>query len=114
MKNLIPILLLCAGCTTIGDTAPPADWPKLEVVVHRVDGIDVIAKCYKYVSLPMKLLGSIPLACSEFNFAANRCDVWVEHEERGAILEHELEHCRGYDHAGSHDVADIWQNYKGH
>jgi hypothetical protein len=109
----VAAVLALAGCATIDmHTAPPRDWPLLTVQEHRVSFGAVFARCYKYVPLGMKLLGSVPLACAEIDFVQQRCDVWMTQSTDADIREHELLHCAGHDHAGDATLRDLWSVYR--
>lgn len=86
-----------------------AGWPELEIVEHYVSAEEMRARCRKYVGL-----GSVPLACAEFNLVARRCDIWLSRSfaPRG-IVEHERLHCRGYDHVGATNMRDFLDRYQG-
>lgn len=101
------LILALAGCTTIdAHRPPPPAWPRLEVFEHRVGAAEMLRRCYRYVSLPMKLMGSIPFACAEVNFAARRCDIWAVFDAEEGVMEHEREHCAGRDHIGDSTLGD--------
>lgn len=110
--RIAALLLLVAGCTTIGHQPPPADWPNLTIVEHQVGTWSMLKHCYQYVSLPMKLIGGIPFSCAEVNFPARRCDIWCTEDMNAETLEHERLHCAGYDHFGASTLADAWRDYK--
>jgi len=111
-------MLACAllgACTVIDkDVPPPADWPALAIHVHKVKGGELIKECWPAESLFMQLNGALPSGCAWINFARNRCDVYlpsyVDHD--GYALNHELEHCHGYDHYGDSTMHDAWAAWK--
>jgi hypothetical protein len=98
--------IVCA-CTTIG-AERVADWPQLEVREHYVPHAEMRDRCGKYVSFFMS-----PEACAEFDFAALRCDLWFSADFPPAayVIEHERQHCRGYEHAGEHELRAILAQY---
>lgn len=113
MKAIIIAALLLAGCSTMSETPPPADWPHMRVVEHTGLGFwETQKKCYKYLSLPMKLLGSFAMGCAEFYFATGECHVYYMGEPSKLVRDHEREHCQGFDHSGSTDVAQSWERYQ--
>ena len=105
---LLLALLAPLGCTTIDMTHKVAGWPELQVVQHYVPDDEIRARCSKYAPW-----GFTPEACSEFNFVAKRCDVWFssDYPPQPYIVRHELLHCRGYDHPGDSELADILARY---
>ena len=106
----------CLGaCTVIDrDVAPAPDWPRLEVRIHRVKGGELIAQCWRAESLFMKLNGALPGACAWVNFGERTCDVYIPGYAKhlGYVLNHELEHCRGYDHYGDDTMHAAWAHWK--
>ena len=103
-------IVFLVGCTSIDySREPAADFPALAVTVHRyADTSDVRAACAKAgekygVSVSMFLV-----ACSDWRFDTRTCDVYVPAGDDG-LLEHELAHCRGYDHYGESTIADAWR-----
>lgn len=111
MRYLTAFLLL-TGCATVDTHTAPADWPLLTVRDNVVSGAEVLRRCYKYVPLAAKLVGTIPMACAEINFAALTCDIWRAHDATPEMLEHEEMHCSGGDHPGDTSLAVAWRNYK--
>jgi len=98
---------IAAACTVIaGD--PVVGWPELTVVEHYVPHNEMRERCSRYVGF-----GMMPEACAEFDFVAQRCDLWFSADfPPGAyVLEHERQHCRGYEHAGEHELSDILSRY---
>lgn len=111
--SLAAALLFLASCTTIdAHRAPPADWPKLKVVEHRVGAVEMLKRCYRYVSLPMKLAGSVPFACAEVDFVRRRCDIWAIEDAEEGVMEHERDHCDGRDHVGDDTLAQALRAYR--
>lgn len=103
-----------AGCTVMDQhSAPPSDWPALVVHEHAVSCTAMVAKCYQYLSLPMKLMGGLPLGCAEIRFDQGRCDIYTCWMSPADVLAHERLHCRGYDHIGDSTLRDAFQHYKG-
>jgi hypothetical protein len=108
MRPALAILAaLIAGCSTM-DHERVEGWPELQIVEHYVPAEEMRARCRKYVGL-----GSVPLACAEFNLVARRCDIWLSRSfaPRG-IVEHERLHCRGYDHVGATNMRDFLARYQ--
>jgi hypothetical protein len=98
--------MVCA-CTTIG-AERVADWPQLEVREHYVPHAEMRDRCSKYVSFFMS-----PEACAEFDFAARRCDLWfsADFPPGRHIIEHERQHCLGYEHVGEHGLRELLVQY---
>ena len=94
--------ILC-GCSTIGHEKV-AGWPALRVVEHHVSNNVMRDRCAKYVGFGMS-----PEACAEFNFAAGVCDIWLSADFPPAayVVEHERDHCLGYEHVGEHELGNI-------
>lgn len=106
------VLAALAACTAIGHTPPPADWPKLEVIMHEESVGAMLAHCYPPMSALAKVIGFIPLACANINFDRKRCDIWQLPNPVPERVEHERLHCQGYDHVGGSYLADGWAAWK--
>ena len=52
-------------------------------------------------------LRSNACALRTFNFSSARCDVHILSDTAHHVLEHELNHCRGWDHAG--DTTEAYE-----
>jgi hypothetical protein len=106
-RSLAVLAALIGGCSTM-DHERVEGWPELEIHEHYVSAEEMRARCRKYVGL-----GSLPLACAEFNLVARRCDIWLSRSfaPRG-IVEHERLHCRGYDHVGATNMRDFLARYQ--
>lgn len=110
-----PTILAAAltGCTVMDQhSAPPPDWPALVVREHADSCPAMIARCWPYLSLPMRLMGGIPLGCAEVRFAEGTCDIYTCGLSPAGVLAHERLHCRGYDHIGDSTLRDAFQRYK--
>ena len=114
MKRTVLTALLLAGCVGI-DThkAPPADWPRVMVVEHRVSTLEMLGRCYQYVPLALKLLGGVPLACMEINLNKLTCDIWLTSWSSQDTVEHERLHCAGHDHYEDDTLEQIYRAWKG-
>ena len=101
------ISAMASACSTIGHERV-AGWPLLETIEHYVPHSEMRNRCARYVPA-----GSSPEACAEFNFAAKRCDIWFSGDFPPAkyVIEHEREHCLGYEHAGEHEMRGILARY---
>lgn len=107
------VLLLLVGCaTTIDEKSAAPDWPRLTVQRNVVSFTEVVRRCYRYMSLAMKLAGGIPLACAEVDFAQMRCDIWITADATHETLVHERHHCLGMEHPGETTLTDAWNSYK--
>jgi len=84
-------------------------WPSLQVVEHSVRHDEMRDRCSKYVGF-----GLSPEACAEFDFAARRCDIWysADFPPQAFIIEHERQHCLGYEHAGEHQLRTYLREYR--
>ena len=101
-------LLALTGCTVVNEhKLPPADWPALEITVERNGFWETQEKCGRNVA-EVLLIGPA-LGCMWVNFDEMRCRIylWLD-----VVLEHEMLHCQGYDHYGSSDLADYWEQWK--
>lgn len=99
------IVLLLSGCTTIGHQPPPADWPQLEVIKHRVSNVEMRDQCARYVTMP--------IACAIVTFWRNVCHIYLDVDNTtDEIEEHEDMHCKGWDHMGETIFRDAWEAYK--
>ena len=109
MRTLLLLLtaVMLTGCTTIHTQV--TNFPTLTVTEHQMSFSEMISKCYPGVPLWLKLLGSFPLACAEFNFPKATCDIYVTDISPNWIIEHERAHCQGGDHFG--EVQDMLDNY---
>lgn len=103
------LALLLGACTVIGGEPVPG-WPKLEVVEHRVPHHVMRERCARYVGFGMS-----PEACAEFDFASSRCHVWfsADFPPPQYVVQHELEHCQGYEHAGESSLRAILADHQG-
>lgn len=97
-------ILFCVvkGCTTIDThTPPPRDWPVLkQSVIYTQDAPRI---CAKYAPLS--------IACAEVNFIRRTCVIYTSVDWKH-VLEHERQHCEGYDHHGESTLRDLWARYK--
>lgn len=99
--NLLFLLSLVAlsGCTVVGHVKTDG-WPELHVLKNKVSFATMLEHCSKYVHPLMWP----PVACAEFDLAAGSCRIWYVWD---AQLEHEQQHCRGYDHIGGGTMAEL-------
>ena len=112
MKLWLAALALLAGCTMpmMSEDPPPADWPELTVDVVTMDTIDVLRMC--------KGSGAVifieSTACVLIAFGPRTCLIIEsrEHPLTPAARAHELEHCRGKDHAGEDTLRRAWEKWK--
>lgn len=100
---------ILAGCSVMGHEKVEG-WPALEIFEHRVAHAVMRDRCGRYVGA-----FSSPEACAEFDFAAQRCDVWfsADFPPSQFVIEHEREHCLGFDHAGSTEMQAMLAKYLG-
>lgn len=98
----------------ISHEPPPSDWPKLDIVIHRVSFFEVQKTCGKYMGIAAKIMSlGLAGACAEVNFSSNKCDIWLPRGETDpSTLEHEMDHCLGGDHIGESDLRDAWTAWK--
>ena len=110
MRNILALSLLTAGCSTTIDShvAPPADWPVLAVIEHRVPHAVMRDRCGRFTPWYAS-----PEACAEWHFAQGECHIYFSADFPPAawIAEHERMHCAGYDHPGSTAAKDAWSAF---
>jgi len=84
-------------------------WPQLKVTEHYVPNKDMRDRCGKYAAF-----GSAPMACAEFDLGAGTCDIWysADFPPAATMIEHEREHCQGYDHAGATTMKDALRAFQ--
>ena len=106
--SLLMLCMVVTACTVIGGDRVEG-WPRLQVVEHSVPNAEMRDRCVRYVGF-----GLSPMACAEFNFAARRCDIWysADFPPQAFIIEHERQHCLGYEHAGEHDLRGYLKEYQ--
>jgi len=102
------LVLFMGACTIVNEhRAPPADWPNLEVSITEGGFWETQERCDRNVAVVV-LIGPA-LGCAYVNFDEMKCRIYLW---LNAVLEHELLHCKGYDHIGSTDLADYWEQWK--
>ena len=102
MIRLLPLLFLF-GCATIDmSRPPPADWPKLEVEIIKTTLDEAKRQC-KGVKL-------IVFGCAKVFFDEGVCRIYLGTEDK-SVYEHELLHCKGYDHPGESTMRDAWAKW---
>jgi hypothetical protein len=100
--------VFASACTTTGGEPLP-DWPELAIVEHHVSHREMRERCAKYAP-PMMT----PEACAEFYFVQGECHIWfsADFPPSEAIVRHEREHCRGYEHAGESGLREMLATYR--
>jgi hypothetical protein len=99
IKKLLSCLILISvvGCTTVSTSNRVFD-KEIPPTIHHVYLGEMLSRCYKYVPWYLKLLGGFPFACVEWNTEKNTCDIYISKDAPDWMLEHELEHCKGFGH----------------
>jgi hypothetical protein len=99
---------MISACTVIGGERVDG-WPDLKIVEHHVSHREMRDRCMPYVGVGMS-----PEACAEFQFAQSRCDIWLSADfpPPRFVVEHERQHCLGFEHAGEHDLRAILANLR--
>jgi hypothetical protein len=99
LKKLFSCLVVCSlvACTTVSKENKVFDKP-IPPTIHYVYLGEMLSKCYQYVPLYLKLLGAFPFACAEWDTTKNTCDIYISKDAPDWMLEHELEHCKGFGH----------------
>ena len=100
-QRAAPFLLVAAlsACSTIDPHNRVEGWPELRVTEYRVSLDEVQERCRPYVSF-----GQWPMACAVFYLRAAQCHIFYAYEW---TLEHERQHCAGYDHVGSNHMREM-------
>ena len=106
--SVLLLTLIATACTVIGGERVEG-WPALKVVEHRVPHHVMRDRCSRYVGF-----GHAPEACAEFDFDTKRCDIWysADFPPQSFIVEHERQHCLGYEHAGEHHMRAVLRAYE--
>ena len=101
--SVVFLAMVLSACTIVG-YEKVLGWPQMETVAHYVPSQEMRSRCSPYVGF-----GMLPEACAEFNFAANRCDIWfsADFPPPASVVEHEKLHCQGYDHIGQRIMAEM-------
>jgi hypothetical protein len=104
----ILLAFLASACTTIDPGAPVAGWPELKIFEHHVPHAQMRERCMKYTPPMMS-----PEACAEFYFVEGECHIWfsADFPPPAHIVEHERQHCQGYEHAGETALSEILARY---
>jgi hypothetical protein len=100
-------LFLASGCTMVG-SARVEGWPELRVFEHHVPHQAMRDRCMKYTAAFMD-----PQACAEFYLVQGECHIWFSKDfpPSASIVEHEREHCRGYEHAGESGLKAMLEQH---
>jgi len=73
----------------------------------------MVEQCVKHgVSAPGYPLLVQILACANVDFDTMTCDIYFPIGEAQSVMDHELKHCQGWDHAGSTEFKDYWEKWK--
>ena len=106
MRRLVVLCFtLLAACSSIDySRAPPADWPRLEPKVIHYSSAEVQKICGGGILFHV-------IACVFFEFNLRECRIYISSNESW-VIDHELAHCAGYDHAWESTVADFWEGWK--
>ncbi len=101
--SMVFLAMVLSACTIVGHEKV-LGWPRMDIVAHYVPAEEMRNRCAPYVGY-----GMLPDACAEFNFAANRCDMWfsADFPPPASVVEHEELHCKGYDHIGQRTMAEM-------
>lgn len=115
MKRCFVVLMVLFSCATFAameqeidlSRPPPKDWPILKKETHIVT-TDVVKKHCPAIWIP-KIA-----ACTTVYFQSKLCVTWYVKgwEKDKEVIEHEDKHCQGYDHVGSTQLRDNWNEYK--
>jgi hypothetical protein len=100
--------VMVSGCSVIGGERV-SGWPELKIIEHHVSHREMRDRCMPYMGVGMS-----PEGCAEFNFAQSRCDIWLSADfpPPRFVVEHERQHCLGYEHAGENDLREILANLR--
>ena len=105
MKYLL--ILLLSACSTIDHGNRIEGWPLLREEVHVVSSAEMHKRCDKRGGF-MELV----FACAEIYFNPPVCKIWVT-RAGGWTEKHEREHCKGFEHHGSHKMKAMLMKSKG-
>ena len=108
MQKLLALLaVLASGCSIIAHEKVEG-WPQLEIIEHYVSNAEMRNRCAPYVGFGMS-----PEACAEFDLYNRKCHIWfsADFPPPKFIVEHERQHCAGYDHVGSSNMARYLQQH---
>jgi hypothetical protein len=98
---VVMVALLSAASLLTGCTSPHTrveNWPTLKVTVHEEPNYDrIYSMCYDGMPTWQRVMIPAIFACAWIDLGAGTCDVYVVNGEH---LEHELQHCAGWDHDG--------------
>lgn len=97
--------LALVACTAIG-TQKVMGWPEMEPVIHEVSGATLHKICGPTVRWYEMALG-----CAYFDFDKRVCNIYVSYNPQQFVLDHEKQHCKGIEHDGGHELAEIWKKY---
>ena len=88
-------------------------FPELQITVHESYLLEINQKCYKAMTGLQKLSGSIYLGCSVIDFKNKTCDIYIAKNSPEFIVNHELAHCKGGDHANHFlsNAYDAWLDF---
>jgi hypothetical protein len=101
-------LIQQAACTVVNEhKLPPKDWPQLEIVIEQHGFWKTQELCDRSVA-EVALIGPA-FGCAWINFDQMKCTIYLW---LNSVLEHELLHCKGYDHYLSSELADGWEQWK--
>ena len=112
LNFLIFLLFLAAGCS-INSGVKVRDWPYLMPVLHMVGSSDLRDRCLPHLpsfDLFMSLGVGIGVeACAEFRLSTRECHIWVSSDfpPQRIVVDHEYEHCQGYDHVGASSMCSM-------
>lgn len=97
-------MVLTTACSTIDPNSHVDGWPELMPVEHRVSFNEVQDRCRTFVGW-----GQLPMACAAFHFRDLECHIYYAFDW---ALEHERQHCLGYDHPGSEEMRLMLRAWK--
>lgn len=107
--TLLVTAWFAVGCTIVDQhRAPPADWPELKRIIHKVGYWELQKICGR---------DGILFGCGGYaivDLAARTCTIYYtgDGEWGQRALEHEEDHCQGKDHIGMKTLANLWEKYK--
>lgn len=109
------LIVLLAGCTTTlrhaamdYNNPPPADWPKLREHIYSIQHADLARYCKTSAENAAK-----SVSCAVINFAVNTCSIYITEKALPDSLQHEREHCLGYNHVGDLNRSrNAWERWK--
>lgn len=104
----LSLAFLLSACTVMSHERIEG-WPSLQVTEHYVPHAQMRDRCAKYVGFGMS-----PIACAEFYLNKGECHIWYSKDSLPPrfVIEHERQHCAGFDHIGSTNMRNLLARWR--